>query len=140
MKVAATGPGMADVLLRRARAALEDARRADTPGERFCLAHLAALRTAAAVVAERARPSASRRRLVSVWELIERLAPEYDEWARLFSALAPVRAALEAGASGVVGARQADDQARAAEQFLALVEAGRAGAAHYCCQRAREPA
>jgi hypothetical protein len=91
-------------------------------GERFRLAHLAALRVAAAVLAERGRPASARRRLMSVWPLIEAVAPEYAEWSRYFAAGAPVRAAVEAGALRIVSARAADDQVRAADEFLRLVE------------------
>lgn len=119
--------GQHEVLLRRAYAVLDEARGAASADERFCLAQLAALRTAAAVLAVRARPARTRRRLVNVWELLDTLAPEYHDWAMLFAAAAPVRAAVEAGALRGVEARQADDQVRSAEQFLALVEAGRAG-------------
>ena len=52
-------------LLARARSVLDEAERAESPADRFCLAHLAALRTAAVVIAERGRPAGSRRRLVS---------------------------------------------------------------------------
>ena len=115
-------PGAATGLLAHARVVLADAVAERDPGERFRLAQLAALRTAAAVAAGRGRPAATRRRLMSVWVLLERVAPEYAEWAAFFAAGAPVRAAVEAGAVSAVTPRQADDQVRAAEQFLALVE------------------
>lgn len=114
--------GSAYLLLGRARATLAEAQAADTPGERFCLAHLAALRTAAALLAERGRPASVRRRLVSVWVLIEAIAPEHNDWAAYFAAAAATRAAIEAGAIGVVTAREADDQLRAAAEFLQVVE------------------
>lgn len=113
-------------LLRHARTALDEAQRSGDPGERFCLAHVSALRTAAAVVALRGRPAASRRRLVPIWVLLDKVAPEHADWAALFAAGASVRAAVEAGAISAVSPRAADDQLRAAEQFLALVE-GSAG-------------
>ncbi len=109
-------------LLGQARGVLADAERAVDPGERFRLAHLSALRTAAAVCARRGRPSGARRRLLSVWVLLERVAPEHAEWAGYFAAGAPVRAAVEAGALSAVSERSADDQVRAAAEFLALVE------------------
>src|SRR4051812_34484789 len=110
-------------LLAQARRVLADAERQAEPGERFRLAHLAALRTGAAVIAERGRPASSRRRLVSVWSLIDSVAPEFREWAALFAAGAPMRAAVEAGALHAVSQRQADDQVRDAATFLRLVEA-----------------
>lgn len=111
------------VLLERARALLVEAGRADSPEERFRLAHLAALRTGAALLAQRGRPAAARRRLVSVWVLLESVAPEFAPWTTLFAAGAATRAAVEAGAVGVVGSRAADDQLRAADEFLRLVAA-----------------
>jgi SAV_6107-like HEPN len=109
-------------VLAQARAVLGEAAAADSAAERFRLAHLAALRTAAAVFAERGRPVAARRRLVSAWVLVESVAPEFGEWAGYFAAGAPARAAVEAGAVSAVTARDADDQLRAAGEFLMLVE------------------
>lgn len=117
-----TGPGSPLVLLAHARAVLAAAAQAETAAERFSLAHLGALRTAAALFAARGRPSTARRRLVSAWVLLEAVAPELGDWAAYFAAAAPARAAVEAGASSAVTARDADDQLRGAEQFLALVE------------------
>lgn len=114
--------GSPAALLAQAARVLADAERQADPGERFRLAHLAALRTGAAMVAERGRPASSRRRLVSVWALLDAVAPEFREWAALFAAGAPARAAIEAGALHAVSARQADDQVRDAAAFLRLVE------------------
>jgi hypothetical protein len=108
-------------LLRHAGAVLDEARRSSEPGERFRLAHLSALRTAAAVLALRGRPAATRRRLIPIWTLLEKVAPEHAEWAAFFAAGAPVRAAVEAGATSAVSTRTADDQVRAADEFRALV-------------------
>jgi len=109
-------------LLGQARALLAEAARTAEPGERFRLAHFAALRTAAALIAER-DIGASRRRLVSVWKRLEKAAPEHAEWARRFAAGASMRAAVEAGAFSAVSRRDADEQLRSAEAFLALAEA-----------------
>ena len=70
------------------------------------------------MLAERGRPASARRRLISVWVLIDTVAPEFADWARYFAAGAPVRAAIEAGALHAVSAREADDQLRAAGEFL----------------------
>jgi hypothetical protein len=59
---------------------------------------------------------------VSVWVLLEKVAPEHAEWAAYFAAGAPIRAAVEAGATSVLSPRTADDQLRAAGEFLAVVE------------------
>ncbi|HEX3335509.1 MAG TPA: SAV_6107 family HEPN domain-containing protein [Jatrophihabitans sp.] len=109
-------------LLAHAHSVLDEAARTGDPGERFRLAHLSALRTAAAVTAERGRPAGSRRRLMSVWVLLERVAPEYSGWAAYFAAGAAIRSAIEAGSTSAATARAADDQVRAATDFLALVE------------------
>ena len=114
--------GSALALLSQARLVLGDAAAADDPGEQFRLAQLSALRTAAAVSAQRGRPAATRRRLMSVWVLLERVAPEHSDWAAYFAAGAPIRAAVEAGALSAVSPRAAADQLRAATEFLALVE------------------
>jgi SAV_6107-like HEPN len=108
-------------LVEQARAMLRDAERETDAAEQFRLAHLAALRAAAAVFAERARP-AGRRRLVSAWTLVDAVAPELSDWSAYFARTADTRAAIEAGARSVVSDRDADDQRHAAEQFLALVE------------------
>jgi hypothetical protein len=115
-------PGSSTALIAQARAVLAESARADDPGERFRLAHLAALRVAAALFAERGRPARARRRLVNAWELVETVAPELAEWAAYFAVGAAVRAAVEAGATSAVSQRGADDQVRAAEQFLRVVE------------------
>jgi hypothetical protein len=112
-------------LVEQARAMLREARRDADPAERFRLAHLAALRVAAALFAERGRP-AGRRRLVSAWVLVDAVAPELAEWAAYFAGTAGKRAAVEAGARGLVSERDAEDQVRAAEQFLVLAERSRA--------------
>jgi hypothetical protein len=123
MRMTSTGVGGSSAtLLAQARRVLADAEVQTDPGDRFRLAHLAALRTGAALVAERGRPASSRRRLISVWALIDTVAPELREWAALFAAGAPVRAAIEAGALHAVSQRQADDQVRDAAAFLRLVE------------------
>jgi hypothetical protein len=59
---------------------------------------------------------------MNVWVLLERVAPEYADWATYFAAGASVRAAVEAGAMSAVSSRAADDQVRSATEFLALVE------------------
>ena len=105
---------------------LTEARASASPGPRYALAHLAALRGAAAVLAVRARPTASRRRVVggrsTAWRLLAVVAPELGEWAAFFAAGATRRAAAESGVPGVVTAREADDLLRDAEAFLTTVE------------------
>jgi hypothetical protein len=109
-------------LLAAARAGLADAEAAQVPRERYALAHLAALRAAAAVLAARARPAQTRRRPVSAWQVLVVVAPELREWAEFFAAGAAKRAAAEAGRP-VATRREADDLLRDAEHFLGEVEA-----------------
>lgn len=109
-------------LLLQARALLTEAAQATESGERFRLAHLSALRTAAAVSAQRGRPASVQRRLVSVWVVLERVAPEYLTWASYFAASAKTRAAVEAGALSAVTDAAAEAELVAATEFLALVE------------------
>jgi hypothetical protein len=59
---------------------------------------------------------------MSVWVLLDRVAPEYSGWAAYFAAGATVRSAIEAGSMSAATPRAADDQVRAATDFLALVE------------------
>ena len=49
--------------------------------ERYAAAHLAALRTAAAVLAVRTRPAATKRPR-NVWSMLPQVAPELTEWSR----------------------------------------------------------
>ena len=91
--------------------------------ERYASAHLAALRTAAAVLAVRTRPAATKRPR-NVWSMLPQVAPELTEWAAFFAAGASKRSAAEAGIPRVVSAREADDLLRSAEQFIAVVEVG----------------
>lgn len=111
-------------LLGLAHRGLSEAARTTAPGERYALAHLAALRAAAAVLACRTRPIAPARRSRPrpVWALLAEVAPELREWAEFFAAGAAKRAAAEAGLAGVVSPREADDLLRDAQSFLAVVE------------------
>ena len=111
-------------LLAQGRRVLAEARAERQAGERFRLAHLAALRCAAALLAERARPGAARRGPTNAWVLLAAVAPELADWASYFAAGAPQRAAVEAGSISSVSEREADDLVRAVEQFLQIVESG----------------
>lgn len=110
-------------LLLIARRGLVEAAQTRPDGLRYAAAHLSALRTAAAMLAARARPAPGRRqRVASVWALLVAVAPELGEWASYFAVGATKRAAAEAGIPRVVTAREADDLLRAAEQFVTVVE------------------
>ena len=110
------------VLLDLAHRGLSEAARTTAPGERYALAHLAALRSAAAVLACRTQPLAQRSKPRPVWALLAQVAPEMAEWAAFFAAGAAKRAAAESGMAGVVSPREADDLLRDAQSFLAVVE------------------
>jgi hypothetical protein len=120
-----TAPPAALDLLAQAQHALDEALAMQTANERYAAAHLAALRTAAAVLAVRGRPEtgARRRRAIrSAWEVLPEVAPELAEWSALFASGAARRARAEAGIAGAAGWREADDLHRDAEVFLRLVE------------------
>jgi hypothetical protein len=108
-------------LLATARDGISEAAHAQRAVERYALAHLAALRCAAAVLAARARPGGARRGPTNAWALLTIVAPELGEWAAFFAAGATKRAAAEAG-QHVVSEREADDLLRDAQIFLSLVE------------------
>ncbi len=114
-------PSAAVELVGRACAGLAEAGAAADPGERFVLAHLAALRAGAAVVAVRERPRARRRGPTSVWEALVLLAPELEGWARVFADAAVRRAAVESGRGPAVGAVEADVHLDRAEAFTSVV-------------------
>ncbi|MCL2554650.1 MAG: SAV_6107 family HEPN domain-containing protein [Actinomycetia bacterium] len=124
LRRAAASPAALD-LLTQAHVGLEEAAALQAPHERYATAHLAALRTAAAVLAVRARPEDTgrrRRRIRSVWEVLPETAPELAEWSALFAAGAERRARAEAGIAGAATPRDADDLIRAVSMFLRLVE------------------
>jgi hypothetical protein len=113
----------APTLLALSQHGLAEAAATSVPGQRYALAHLAALRAAAAVLSCRARPTEGRRgRPRSAWVLLAAVAPELAEWAAFFAAGARKRAAAEAGIAGVVTPREADDLLRDAQSFLAVIE------------------
>ncbi|MGX1311608.1 hypothetical protein RKD24_001727 [Streptomyces calvus] len=124
LRRAAAPPAALD-LLAQARSGLDEAAVLDTPNERYATAHLAALRTAAAVLAARGRPETSpraRARIRSAWDVLPEIAPELTEWSALFAAGAARRARAEAGIQGAATVRDADDLIRDAAMFLRLVE------------------
>lgn len=121
----ATAPPAALDLLAQAHAGLDEAAVLDVPNERYATAHLAALRTAAAVLAARGRPETNKRRrerIRSAWEVLPDIAPELTEWSALFASGARRRARAEAGIPGAASSRDADDLLRDAAMFLRLVE------------------
>ncbi len=114
------GSRTVDDLLASARRSLAEASIAGTPAERYAAAHLAALRSAAAVLAAQSQPATGRSRVLSVWVLLPQVAVEFTEWAGFFAAGAQKRAAAEAGVA-CVSHREADDLVRQADDFLAEI-------------------
>lgn len=124
LRRAAAPPAALD-LLAQAQHGLDEAAAMETANERFATAHLAALRTAAAVLAVRGRPESSERRrraIRSAWEVLPEAAPELAEWSVLFAAGARKRARAEAGIQGAATWRDADDLVRDTGVFLRHVE------------------
>ncbi|MGC0332540.1 hypothetical protein RKD23_005530 [Streptomyces sp. SAI-170] len=120
-----SAPPAALDLLAQARAGLDEAAVLETPNERYATAHLAALRTAAAVLAARGRPeptSRRRARIRSAWEVLPEIAPELTEWSALFASGAARRARAEAGIQGAASRRDADDLIRDVAMFVRIVE------------------
>ncbi|NQU37470.1 MAG: hypothetical protein HQ526_07750 [Actinobacteria bacterium] len=111
-------------LVRLAISGLGTSARETDPTRRYADAQLAALRAAAAMVAERsALPSAlpaPRGRVTNVWQLLVRFAPELAEWAELFSYSSDRRAAATSGMVAV-SSREADDSLRDAASFVSRV-------------------
>lgn len=109
-------------LLATAVAEIEAASGETRPGERYVRGHLAARRTAAAVLAACARPDGSSGPR-NVWTVLPRVAPELREWAAFFAAGTGRRIAAELGIEHAVTAREADDLVRDAHNFLDIVVA-----------------
>ncbi|QDW63083.1 SAV_6107 family HEPN domain-containing protein [Oerskovia sp. KBS0722] len=103
-------------LLARADAELVAAGLTADPAERFVHSHLGALRSAAAVVALRGRPS-PRSRARSVWDMLALVEPGLSAWSVYFAGGAGIRAAVDAGRFDAVEARQADEIMACAEDF-----------------------
>lgn len=106
-------------LLATADRALRQAEREVVPIHRFELAYLAALRSAAAVLACRAKPRNVRTKPRGIWALLIRSAPELREWADFFAQCGYVGAAIN-GTHAPVSSRQADDLVRDASTFLSV--------------------
>ncbi|SDR70118.1 hypothetical protein SAMN04488570_0069 [Nocardioides scoriae] len=116
-------PAATHAYLDRAATSLREAITSTDVPERYAQAHVSALRATAALLAARARPTATGRRpQKNAWVLLAEVAPELSEWASFFAAGAAKRAAAEAGSRRAVTEREADDLVRDADRFLALVE------------------
>ncbi len=111
-------------LVRLAISGLGTSARESDPTRRYVDAQLAALRAAAAMVADRSTQTstlpAPRARVTNVWQLLVRFAPELAEWAELFNYSSEKRAAASSG-TVVVTTREADDSLRDAASFISRV-------------------
>jgi hypothetical protein len=124
-------PAATHSYLERSAESLREAITCSDVPQRYALAHVAALRATAALLAARAHPMpVQRRRQKNAWVLLTEVAPEFAEWATFFSAGAAKRAAAEAGSRRAVTEREADDLVRDADRFLALVETSLGLAGH----------
>ncbi|WP_418277225.1 SAV_6107 family HEPN domain-containing protein [Isoptericola jiangsuensis] len=109
-------PERVDSLLARADAELAAAVRTADAGERYVHSHLAALRSAAAVVALH-DAALGRGRARPVWELLSRVEPELAAWSVYFASGARLRSALDAGYADSVSWARADELLACAEDF-----------------------
>ena len=116
-------PAATHSYLERSAESLREAITCTDVPRRYALAHVAALRATAALLAARAQPlPVQKRRQKNAWVLLAEVAPEFQEWATFFASGAAKRAAAEAGSRRAVTEREADDLVRDADRFLALVE------------------
>lgn len=106
-----------------ARRGLADAAAAKSDEERYAVAHLAALRAAAALVAARARrgPNGGRSQMSSIWGLLTFVAPSMSDWSAQFAAGARRRAQAEAGLPGSISADEADACLADATRFVTVI-------------------
>jgi len=112
-------PAATHSYLERSAESLREAITCTDVPRRYALAHVAALRATAALLAARAQPMpVQKRRQKNAWVLLA----EVREWATFFAAGAAKRAAAEAGSRRAVTEREADDLVRDADRFLAVVE------------------
>lgn len=103
-------------LVARSREALVEACSATTTSERYGHAQLAALRAAAALLAQVApRTVGSGPR--SAWDAVAQHLPEFGEWALFFAACGRRSRSAQAGIVSV-SVREADDLVRQAQLFL----------------------
>lgn len=108
-------------MVNQARELLGDARSQPIPADRFRIAHLAALRASAALLAAYSSPGQrAARRPTSAWVLLTKLAPPMSAWAAYFSAGAARRAAADAGVVGAVSAHDADEIVTSVDTFIQI--------------------
>lgn len=109
-------------LLADAQRCLDKAMGSSDLADRYAAAHLGALRGASALLASLPRPVSRTVRNASAWVQLERLAPEYAEWAAFFAAGSAKRRAAEAGMTRLISREEADDLIRQTARFLELID------------------
>ncbi|QAY62328.1 colicin transporter [Xylanimonas allomyrinae] len=109
-------PGAVARLLVLADAELAEAADASDPADRFLHAHLAALRSAAAVVELRGQPG-PRSGVRTVWEMLAKVEPSLAAWSVYFASGARLRASVDAGHGEAVSAERAAELVACAEDF-----------------------
>jgi hypothetical protein len=109
-------PAAVTRLLTLADAELAEAAGATDPADRFLHAHLAALRSAAAVVELRGRPG-PRSGARTVWEMLAKVEPPLAAWSVYFASGARLRAAVDAGHGEQVADSRAAELVACAEDF-----------------------
>jgi hypothetical protein len=117
--------GAAERLLGQARRTLAEASASTDPADRYAGAHLAALHTAAALLADRPAVATGRRsrRPTSAWKQLDARAPELADWTSRFATGAAKRAAALAGLDDAVTELEAVELCHHVQDFIALAEA-----------------
>lgn len=116
-------PAAAHAYLTRAATSLRDAMVAADAPTKYACAHVAALQSAAALLAVRTVPgSGGRRRSRNAWVLLADAVPEMADWAALFSSGSATYQAAQAGSARTVTDDLAQTIVEDADQFLAVVE------------------
>lgn len=113
---------MADAsgLIDRAREGLEFALTAPTDTDRYCQAHIAALRAGAALLAVRGQWPKMRGAPRSVWEHLPDAYPELGEWATYFARTGRRRLELERGGGKALEPGEGSAVLASAREFVAL--------------------
>lgn len=118
-------------VLAQARVLLDDARCQPAACDRFRIAHLAALRASAALLAGYS-PAGQKmaRRPTSAWVLLTKVVPPMSAWAAYFAAGAVRRAAADAGVASAVSVGDADDLVASVGIFIEVCAGALACASH----------
>lgn len=113
-----------ETLIGRAVRDLDHAAHAKSHNATYTLAHLAAVRAAAAVISAKISPEQANRqhRPDSIWDLLPRVALNLEEQSAFFKAGTGRRLRAEHGQRNAVTAEQAEEMLAAAHLFIETVE------------------